>query len=391
MKVSDRKVFYQRMSSIRAPSYFGALLGNAFTKDNKFAGLKSHDFYNIIRFHLPLAIRGLVSPQVQESVFRLSRYMRYVCMKNISALLIEKLEKEAAVVVCLLQMQFPSSFFDSQQHLLVHLAREVRLAGPVQGRWMFPVERHIKVLKAFVRQKARPEGSVAAGYLIQEKTRVFREILENFGGEDLRAWNEEPEDMSKGMPTFNTLHHVNWEKSTCHLVTLISFDFGVIDLYVFVLIALSLIPHYLVSYTFTPLNHSLSATVLLCHLGSLIPSLPLHHSITPSLLLLYSHFTLSFTFLIPPIALPHFRFLSLTPSLLLPHSLSLTLALSLLHSHIITLTQGLSRSLLPLIFHLLFSFFHSFFFTPSLSHHHSLTLTPSLPYYHSFTISLFLS
>jgi hypothetical protein len=155
------------MNSIRAPSYFRAVLGNAFTKDNKFFGLRSHGFYNIICFHLPLAIRGLVSPQVQELVFRLSRYMRYVCMKNISAESIEKLEKEALVVACLLQIQFPSSFFDSQKHLLVHLAQEVRLIGLVQGRWMFLVERHIKVLKGFVRQKARPKGSVATGYLIQ--------------------------------------------------------------------------------------------------------------------------------------------------------------------------------------------------------------------------------
>ena len=61
MKVFDRKVFYKRMTSIRAPSYFGVVLGNAFMKDNKFYGLKSHDIYNIIRFHLLLAIRGLIS------------------------------------------------------------------------------------------------------------------------------------------------------------------------------------------------------------------------------------------------------------------------------------------------------------------------------------------
>ena len=40
-----------------------------------------------------------------------------------------KLKKEAHVVLILLQMQMLASFFDGQQHLLVHLVGEVDLAS----------------------------------------------------------------------------------------------------------------------------------------------------------------------------------------------------------------------------------------------------------------------
>jgi hypothetical protein len=196
----DKRAFFKRMSSIRTPSHFGALLANAFTKkDDRFSGLKSHDYYNILRFNLPLSIRGLVSYEVATSIFHLSRFARYLCMQHISPIIMANLEKEAAVVLVLLQMQFPGSFFNGQVHLLVHLPSELKFAGPVQNRWMFPIERYLKILKNFVRQKARPEGSIAEGHLQQEKIQKF---IEKFGGleaQNPQMWKEEPEDKKIGM------------------------------------------------------------------------------------------------------------------------------------------------------------------------------------------------
>jgi hypothetical protein len=186
----DRSLFFKRMSSIRAPSHFGAVLANAFTKKkDRFFGLKSHDFYNTLHYHLPLAIWGLVSKGVEESIFRLSRFARYVCMREISPTMMENLEKEAAIVVVLLRMQFPSSFFDGQGHLLVHLPSELRIARHVQTRWMFPVEHYVKVLKNYVRQRARPEGSIVQGYLLQEKIHILQEKFGGFESQNLQAWN----------------------------------------------------------------------------------------------------------------------------------------------------------------------------------------------------------
>jgi len=40
----------------------------------------------------------------------------------------------------MLETIFPPSFFNVMEHLLVHLAEEAELGGPVQYRWMYPFE-----------------------------------------------------------------------------------------------------------------------------------------------------------------------------------------------------------------------------------------------------------
>ncbi|XP_062086582.1 uncharacterized protein LOC133792694 [Humulus lupulus] len=45
---------------------------------------------------------------------------------------------------------------------------EALLGGPVFMRWMYPFERYMKKLKNYVRNKARPEGSIAEGYVADE-------------------------------------------------------------------------------------------------------------------------------------------------------------------------------------------------------------------------------
>ena len=53
-------------------------------------------------------------------------------------------------------------------HLLVHLVEEIRILGPVFLHNMFPFERFMGVLKKYVHNRARPEGSISKGYGIEE-------------------------------------------------------------------------------------------------------------------------------------------------------------------------------------------------------------------------------
>jgi hypothetical protein len=63
---------------------------------------------------------------------------------------------------------FPPSFFDIMRHLLVHLVKEINILGPVFLHNMFPLERFMGVLKKYVHQRGRPEGSIAKGYGTEE-------------------------------------------------------------------------------------------------------------------------------------------------------------------------------------------------------------------------------
>jgi hypothetical protein len=53
-------------------------------------------------------------------------------------------------------------------HLLVHLVEEITILGPVFLHNMWPFERFILVLQKYVLNHARPEGSIAKGYVTEE-------------------------------------------------------------------------------------------------------------------------------------------------------------------------------------------------------------------------------
>jgi hypothetical protein len=74
------------------------------------------------------------------------------------------------VVQCLVSFElvFPPSFFNIMTHLLVHLVKEINILGLVFLHNMFPFERFMGVLKKYVHQCARPEGSIAKGYETEE-------------------------------------------------------------------------------------------------------------------------------------------------------------------------------------------------------------------------------
>ncbi|GJY31929.1 hypothetical protein Tco_0415424 [Tanacetum coccineum] len=59
----------------------------------------------------------------------------------------------------------------------IHLPDEAILGGPIRYRWMFPFERYMKKLKNYVRNKAKPEGSIAEGYVAEEALTFVRVIL----------------------------------------------------------------------------------------------------------------------------------------------------------------------------------------------------------------------
>lgn len=51
---------------------------------------------------------------------------------------LDALESQIPYTVCKLEMIFPPSFFN----VMVHLVAEVKIAGPVRYRWMYPIERY---------------------------------------------------------------------------------------------------------------------------------------------------------------------------------------------------------------------------------------------------------
>jgi len=55
---------------------------------------------------------------------------------------LNRMEQNIPLILCKLEIIFPPGFFDSMEHLPIHLAYEAILGGPVQYRWMYPFERY---------------------------------------------------------------------------------------------------------------------------------------------------------------------------------------------------------------------------------------------------------
>jgi len=104
---------------------------------------------------------------------------------------VPKWKKEIVEIVCVFEKEFPTSFMDLQVHLLIHLVDDIEIAGIVSTRWMFFFERYMKTLKRYVRQKARPEGCMAEGYVLNEAFLFLCEFLGKEFVDGPQFWDEE--------------------------------------------------------------------------------------------------------------------------------------------------------------------------------------------------------
>ncbi|TYJ99703.1 putative transposase [Cucumis melo var. makuwa] len=65
-------------------------------------------------------------------------------------------------------VKFPDGFVSN----ISRCVHEKEITGPVSYNWIYPIERSLSTLKRYVRNKARPEGSIAETYVMNE-SRTF--------------------------------------------------------------------------------------------------------------------------------------------------------------------------------------------------------------------------
>ncbi|XP_056843205.1 uncharacterized protein LOC108815762 [Raphanus sativus] len=176
----EKKIFFQRLSAFRGPDGYCGNIGNSVSINPPSIGsLKSHDHHVLIQNLLPAALRGLLPRGPRVAVTRVCNYFNRLCQRAIDAEKLITLENEFVETMCQLERFFPPSLFDIMFHLPLHLAREARLGGPVHFRWMYPFERYMKTLKAYVKNFARPEACMAEGYLAGECIAFCLEFLKS--------------------------------------------------------------------------------------------------------------------------------------------------------------------------------------------------------------------
>ena len=90
----------------------------------------------------------------------------------------ERHRDKIPTILCGLEKIYPLAFFDVMVHLAVHLPDEALLRGPLRYGWMYPIERRLGTFKGYVRNRARPEGSIADAYIATEALTFCSKYIE---------------------------------------------------------------------------------------------------------------------------------------------------------------------------------------------------------------------
>jgi hypothetical protein len=138
-------------------------------------------------------LRNVGDSKVVGAVMRVSRLFRKICAKVVDVNEKVVMLEEVAETICTLEKELPPSIFVIMMHLPIHLVEELFMCGPVHTRWMYPFERYMKGLKGFVKNKAKPEGSMANGYLREESIGFLNEYLSEYTPTTKRAWDDKEE------------------------------------------------------------------------------------------------------------------------------------------------------------------------------------------------------
>ncbi|XP_045797718.1 uncharacterized protein LOC123891892 [Trifolium pratense] len=156
------------VKEVKMPDGYSSNLARCADVDHgRMRGMKSHDCHVFFQTLLPIAFSSL--PQhVLNPLIEISQFFKNLCSTTLREADLIKMENDIPLILCKLERIFPPALFDSMEHVVVHLAYEARLGGPVQYRWMYPFERFMGYAKRAVKNKARVEGSICATYLHRE-------------------------------------------------------------------------------------------------------------------------------------------------------------------------------------------------------------------------------
>ena len=124
---------------------------------------------------------------VRETLFGLYSFFDVISRKSIGVTQLTRLQKEIVVIMCELEIYFHPAFFDIMVHLLLHVMDDIVQLGPAFMRSMMPFERMNRHIKGYVRNRSRPDGSIASGYLAEECISFCSNVLQTENPVGLRS------------------------------------------------------------------------------------------------------------------------------------------------------------------------------------------------------------
>ncbi|MCO5572794.1 hypothetical protein L7F22_026553 [Adiantum nelumboides] len=117
---------------------------------------------------LPLVIDGCLTTGVRDVIYRLGKLTRWITSKEIDISSIAQKKRECIELLCLMEKELPTSFFDIQVHILIHLVDEIEVAeGWVLGECMYYLAEYLE----------RIDEGAPCKWTLDEPTILLDEIL----------------------------------------------------------------------------------------------------------------------------------------------------------------------------------------------------------------------
>ncbi|GLT94086.1 hypothetical protein SLE2022_118460 [Rubroshorea leprosula] len=83
--------------------------------------MKSHDCHVFMQCLLPIAFRDFLIDEVWGPLIEMSNFFRALTAPIIQVSNMEMWEEKIVETICKLEKVFPLAFFDSMEHLVIHL------------------------------------------------------------------------------------------------------------------------------------------------------------------------------------------------------------------------------------------------------------------------------
>jgi hypothetical protein len=138
---------YKWLKSLFFPNGYASNISRLVNMEEyRLYGMKSYDYHVFMQTLILLAYRVLLLKGIWDALTEISHFFRDICFSKLNVDHIERLETNIVETLCKLKMIFPPLFFDSIEHLPIHLPFEAKVRGLVQYRLMYLFERlHITV------------------------------------------------------------------------------------------------------------------------------------------------------------------------------------------------------------------------------------------------------
>jgi hypothetical protein len=179
LSAAEKTSMLECLRGVKVPSGYCANIKRLVSmKDKRLVGMKSHDCHVLMTQLLPIAIRGILPEKVRDPIIKLCQFFKAINQKVIDLTSLGKLQEDVILNLCQMEMLFPLSFFDIMVHLIVHLVEQVKIIGLAYLHSMWAFERFMGIIKKYVRNRSRPEGSIVEGYATEEVVEFYIDYMD---------------------------------------------------------------------------------------------------------------------------------------------------------------------------------------------------------------------